>query len=92
MAVVSPADGWTEPSAAASCTNLRPVRVPGRRLGKEPVTLSDWVAGSDADGEIRLPAEALLRLLYGRVDPGHTPEHTAGGIGLDRLRAVFPGL
>jgi len=57
----------------------------------ESVTLSDWVEGSGADGEIRLPAEALLRLFYGRLDPGHTPEYSAGGIDLDRLRAVFPG-
>ena len=52
--------------------------------------------GGPADGaaasEVRLPAEALLRLAYGRLDPAHTPD----GIGadpavLDRLRAVFPG-
>jgi hypothetical protein len=47
--------------------------------------------GSEVDGEIRLPAEALLRLFYGRLDPEHTPEYAAEGIELDRLRAVFPG-
>ncbi|MFI4927900.1 MAG: hypothetical protein ACHP7E_09475, partial [Burkholderiales bacterium] len=26
-----------------------------------------------ADGELRLPAEAFLRLVYGRLDPAHTP-------------------
>lgn len=57
----------------------------------ESVTLSPWEDGSAADGEITLPAEALLRLFYGRLDPDHTPEHTAEGIELDRLRAVFPG-
>jgi uncharacterized protein (TIGR03083 family) len=57
----------------------------------ESVTLSDWAEGSEADGEITLPAEALLRLFYGRLDPGHTPQYSAEGIGLDRLRAVFPG-
>ena len=57
----------------------------------ESVTLSDWAEGSDTDGEIRLPAEALLRLFYGRLDPAHTPEYSASGIDLDRLRAVFPG-
>ncbi len=66
----------------------------------ESVTLSEWgggaadgsaADGSDVDGEIRLPAEALLRLFYGRLDPEHTPEYSAEGIGLDRLRAVFPG-
>ena len=57
----------------------------------ESVTLSDWADGSDADGEITLPAEALLRLFYGRLDPEHTPPYSAEGIELDRLRAVFPG-
>jgi uncharacterized protein (TIGR03083 family) len=57
----------------------------------ESVTLSDWVDGSDTDGEITLPAEALLRLFYGRLDPEHTPQYSAEGIELDRLRAVFPG-
>jgi uncharacterized protein (TIGR03083 family) len=59
----------------------------------ESVTLSEWAeAGAPAvDGEIQLPAEALLRLFYGRLDPDHTPAYTAEGIELDRLRAVFPG-
>ena len=57
----------------------------------EAVTLSDWAEGPGADGEIRLPAEALLRLFYGRLDPEHTPDYSAAGIDLDRLRAVFPG-
>ncbi len=57
----------------------------------DPVTLSDWVPGTEVDGEVRLPAEALVRLLFGRLDPEHTPECSAEGVGLDRLRAVFPG-
>jgi uncharacterized protein (TIGR03083 family) len=57
----------------------------------EPVTLSDWAGGTEVDGEIQLPAEALLRLFYGRLDPEHTPAHSAEGIDLDRLRQVFPG-
>ena len=57
----------------------------------EPVTLSDWVDGTEVDGVVELPAEALLRLFYGRLDPGHTPAYTAEGVDLDRLRAVFPG-
>ena len=41
---------------------------------------------------VQLPAEALLRLVYGRLDPDHTPEgvvddHTR----LSGLRTVFPG-
>ena len=57
----------------------------------EPVTLSGWVDGTEVDGVVGLPAEALLRLFYGRLDPAHTPAHTAEGVELDRLRAVFPG-
>ncbi|HTT50631.1 MAG TPA: maleylpyruvate isomerase N-terminal domain-containing protein [Streptosporangiaceae bacterium] len=57
----------------------------------EPVTLSDWVDGTEVDGVIELPTEALLRLFYGRLDPEHTPAYTADGVELDRLRKVFPG-
>jgi uncharacterized protein (TIGR03083 family) len=57
----------------------------------EPVTLSHWVDGTEVDGVVELPAEALLRLFYGRLDPEHTPGYAAGGVELDRLRAVFPG-
>jgi hypothetical protein len=57
----------------------------------DSVTLSDWAPGVDTDGQVRAPAEALLRLVYGRLDDEHTPERSADGIEFDRLRAVFPG-
>jgi len=57
----------------------------------DSVTLSDWAPGTDTDGQIRMPAEALVRLVYGRLDSEHTPEIFADGIDFDRLRAVFPG-
>jgi uncharacterized protein (TIGR03083 family) len=43
---------------------------------------------------IKMPAEALLRLVYGRLDPGHMPppETLAGPIDLAALRRTFPGL
>jgi uncharacterized protein (TIGR03083 family) len=44
-------------------------------------------AGPDA--QLTLPSEAFIRLLYGRLDPEHTPA-TSGSV--DRLRAAFPGL
>jgi uncharacterized protein (TIGR03083 family) len=44
------------------------------------------------DEELRLPAEAFLRLVYGRLDPEHTPPTVAEGVDLDGLRRVFPGL
>jgi uncharacterized protein (TIGR03083 family) len=85
----------------------RPFRLRLRGTGPEAdflldvtdrVTLGPWPgtgpAGATADGQIQLPAEALLRLVYGRLDPAHTPTvEVSGEPGLlDRARAVFPGL
>jgi uncharacterized protein (TIGR03083 family) len=53
-------------------------------------------AGAPLDGEgptVMLPAEALLRLVYGRLDDAH-PAHgpiEADGVSLADLRAIFPG-
>jgi hypothetical protein len=41
--------------------------------------------------DLVLPAEALSRLVYGRLDPDHTPEFTGDAAVLETLRAVFPG-
>jgi uncharacterized protein (TIGR03083 family) len=43
---------------------------------------------------LQMPAEALLRLVYGRLDPGHTPpvQVLSGQVELDLLRQTFPGL
>jgi uncharacterized protein (TIGR03083 family) len=38
-----------------------------------------------------VPAEALVRLVFGRLDPAHTPPDIAGWAALPDLRAVFPG-
>jgi uncharacterized protein (TIGR03083 family) len=46
-------------------------------------------ATSDAD--VELPAEALIRLVYGRLDADHTPTTITGSNRLDDLRQVFPG-
>jgi uncharacterized protein (TIGR03083 family) len=40
---------------------------------------------------LQLPAEAFIRLVYGRLDPAHTPPVAARGVELDELRGVFPG-
>jgi uncharacterized protein (TIGR03083 family) len=56
-----------------------------------PVTLEPG-ADPTAPAELTLPAEAFVRLVYGRLDPAYTPPLTATGIDLDELRRVFPGL
>lgn len=48
---------------------------------------------SVSDRSLRLPAEAFVRLVYGRLDPDHTPSSVIAEQGLlDTLRAVFPGV
>ena len=41
--------------------------------------------------DLELPTEAFVRLVYGRLDPAHTPP-IRGEIDLDELRQVFPGV
>ncbi len=57
----------------------------------ESVTLTP-ADGEEGLPELRLPAEALIRLAYGRLDPAHTPPVQASGVDLDELRAIFPGI
>jgi uncharacterized protein (TIGR03083 family) len=56
----------------------------------EPVTLTDSPPGGDPP-DLQLPAEAFIRLVYGRLDPSHTPPVTTRDIEVDDLRQVFPG-
>ena len=53
-------------------------------------------AGDDdrpGGGTLGLPAEAFVRLLYGRLDPDHTPGSVrTDGADLDVLRRAFPGV
>jgi uncharacterized protein (TIGR03083 family) len=44
----------------------------------------------EAAADLELTAEAFARLVYGRLDPQHTP-HNVEGLVLDVLRLVFPG-
>jgi hypothetical protein len=60
----------------------------------ERVRLGPWPGdgGPSAAASLRAPAEALLRLIAGRLDPDHTPAEVATtGVPLDTLRAAFPG-
>ena len=58
----------------------------------DSVSMTGWPGGDGDASEVRMPAEALLRLSFGRLDPGHTPAGVlADPADLDRLRRVFPG-
>jgi uncharacterized protein (TIGR03083 family) len=59
----------------------------------ERVTLRPF-EGQAVDGILELPAEALIRLAYGRLDAAHTPAHSwsAGELTLDDVRAILTGL
>jgi len=46
----------------------------------------------DQPPDLRLPAEAFIRLVYGRLDPAHTPPVQTGSTDLDELRRLFPGI
>jgi uncharacterized protein (TIGR03083 family) len=47
--------------------------------------------GEEGLPELRLPAEAFIRLVYGRLGQHHTPPIEADGVDLDELRQMFPG-
>lgn len=55
----------------------------------ESVALRPAIIG-DGPSTVTLPAEALVRLVYGRLDPEHTPAD-AKGDEIARLRSLFPG-
>jgi uncharacterized protein (TIGR03083 family) len=59
----------------------------------EALSLTPQEPGAETGGDatVQLPAEALIRLVYGRLDPDHTPPISADGIEVDDLRGIFPG-
>jgi uncharacterized protein (TIGR03083 family) len=57
----------------------------------DAVTLTP-TGGDDGPPDLRLPAEAFIRLIYGRLDPARTPPVDANGVDLDELRRLFPGI
>ena len=59
----------------------------------DPVVVRTAEPDDDYDGSVDLPAEAFLRLVYGRLDVDRTPDHSESGArGLADLRRVFPGV
>ena len=55
----------------------------------EAVALRPAIVG-DGPSTVTMPADAFVRLVYGRLDAEHTPSDVQGGE-IERLRKVFPG-
>ena len=71
-----------------------PSRTFALEVRPDGVTLSPRETGSAADtdgADLDLPADALIRLVFGRLDPDHSPAIAGKGANLDELRQVFPG-
>jgi uncharacterized protein (TIGR03083 family) len=66
-----------------------PVRHFTVRLTPAAAELLEGDAGLAPD--LELPAESFCRLVYGRLDPDHSPPVGANGELLDVVRRVFPG-
>jgi uncharacterized protein (TIGR03083 family) len=66
-----------------------PVRTYEISLTPDAVTTVE--SNSDEAADLELPAEAFIRLVYGRLDPDHTPSDVADNEHLEELRTVFPG-
>lgn len=71
---------------------------PSRRFlltGEDGESMALQAVGEAISGDdvavLELPAEVLVRLVYGRLDPAHTPVVGGDGDLLDTLRRVFPG-
>jgi uncharacterized protein (TIGR03083 family) len=67
-----------------------PIRHFTVRLTPEAALLLEGDGGVHPD--LELPAESFCRLVYGRLDPDHSPRVAANGEVLDLLRRVFPGV
>jgi uncharacterized protein (TIGR03083 family) len=56
------------------------------------VTVMSGKSAGDVDGHLTMPAEALVRLVFARLDPERTPEvKMVGKVALDDVRAIFSG-
>jgi hypothetical protein len=75
-------------SRSVQVTTSSPERQFTLEIGEKVVLASE---PSERAPDLRLPAEALVRLVYGRLDPAHTPAVETEGTQLDELRQVFPG-
>lgn len=70
---------------------VAPARRLALHLSSEGSSLTPADDATSTKATLRLPAEAFVRLFYGRLDPDHTPDVESEGVDLDRLRRAFPG-
>jgi uncharacterized protein (TIGR03083 family) len=83
----------TEEQVSVEVRTSDPERAFHLDLGPGGVSLTPSYDDTAADAELTLPAEAFVRLVYGRLDPDHTPASVqARGVDLDLLRRAFPGV
>lgn len=87
---------WLAKPSGATWSVLVETTGPDRTftLAATPESVTLTPGGADQpDGVLRLPAEALLRLVYGRLDDSNADGVDASGakVSLADLRAVFPG-
>jgi len=89
--------GLARGSSLAEPLNVRIITTAPHRdyalTAAEAVRMTDWPGdGAGPSDTVRMPAEALLRLTSGRLDPEHTPSDvTAAPATLAALRGLFPG-
>lgn len=70
---------------------LLALRTEGSSLTESAESTASATSAEAGAARLDLPAEALVRLFYGRLDPDHTPAIESDGIDLDELRRAFPG-
>jgi hypothetical protein len=88
--------GWggkpSDQRASVEVHTVSPERAYHLDLGPSGTALSPSLDDTDA-ATLSLPAEAFVRLVYGRLDADHTPSSVvADGVELGLLRQVFQGL
>jgi uncharacterized protein (TIGR03083 family) len=80
-----------DPGFSVAISTTQPVRAFTLAVSADGASLT--VGHPDTSGAtLSLPAEALIRLVYGRLDPEHTPPLQADSVDLDALRHTFPGV
>jgi uncharacterized protein (TIGR03083 family) len=77
------------PAMTVAVHTTDPTREYTLSLSTDSVTLERQPASADAS--VELPAESLIRLVYGRLDQGHSSAALAADPIIERLRQTFPG-